>query len=137
MPLSSYLQASGMITVTEKASTELKALLESKNAPEGSGLRLGVERGGCAGLAYTMRIGETEAGDEVTNLNGTHFIVAADSIDFLDGCTVDFEDSLSDRGFKIFNPNAARSCGCGTSFEPTEEGKKPEYDPALDGTACQ
>lgn len=126
-----------MINVTEKASAELKALLESKNAPEGSGLRLGVERGGCAGLAYTMRIEKPEDGDEVVNLNGSSFIVASDSMDVLDGCTVDFEDSLSDRGFKIFNPNAARSCGCGTSFEPTEEGKKPEYDPTLDGTACK
>lgn len=126
-----------MITVTEKASAELKTLLESKNAPEESGLRLGVERGGCAGLAYTMRIGVAEDGDEIVNLNGTSFIIASDSMDVLDGCTVDFEDSLSDRGFKIFNPNAARSCGCGTSFEPTEEGKKPEYDPALDGTACK
>lgn len=126
-----------MITVTEKARTELKALLESKNAPDGCGLRLGVEHGGCAGLAYTMRIGKREDGDEVTNLNGTSFIVAADSIEFLEGCTVDFEDSLSDRGFKIFNPNAARSCGCGTSFEPAQEGKKPEYDPSLDGTSCK
>ena len=126
-----------MITVTEKAASELAALLASKDAPEGSGLRLGVERGGCAGLAYTMRIGEPEEGDQIIDLNGTRFIVAHDSFDFLEGCTVDFADELSDRGFKIFNPNASRSCGCGTSFEPTEEGKKPEYDPALDGTNCK
>ncbi len=123
-----------MITVTDKAAEELIALLKAKDAPEGSGLRLGVERGGCAGLAYTMRVGVVEEGDEVIDLAGTRFIVAADSFDFLRGCSVEFTDSLSDRGFKIFNPNAARSCGCGTSFEPSEEGKKPEYDPALDGT---
>jgi len=126
-----------MIDVTAKAAEELKALLASKNAPETSGLRLGVERGGCAGLAYTMRIAEPEEGDEIINLNGTRFIVAHDSFDFLRGCTVDFTDALSDRGFKIFNPNAARSCGCGTSFEPSEEDKKPSYDPALDGTNCK
>ena len=126
-----------MITVTDKAAEELIALLKAKDAPEGSGLRLGVERGGCAGLAYTMRVGEVEAGDEVIDLAGTRFIVAADSFDFLRGCSVEFTDSLSDRGFKIFNPNAARSCGCGTSFEPSEEGKNPEYDPALDGTQCK
>ena len=123
-----------MITVTDKAAEELIALLKAKDAPEGSGLRLGVERGGCAGLAYTMRVGVVEEGDEVIDLAGTRFIVAADSFDFLRGCSVEFTDSLSDRGFKIFNPNAARSFGCGTSFEPSEEGKKPEYDPALDGT---
>jgi len=126
-----------MITVTEKAAEELKLLLATKNAPEGSGLRLGVERGGCAGLAYTMRIAEPEDGDEIIDLSETRFIVAQDSLDVLEGCTVDFADELSDRGFKIFNPNAARSCGCGTSFEPAEEGKKPEYDPAIDGTKCR
>jgi iron-sulfur cluster assembly accessory protein len=126
-----------MITVTEKAVSELKALLEAKDAPAGSGLRLGVERGGCAGLAYVMRIATPEEGDKIIDLSGTRFIVANDSFDVLTGCTVDFTDELSDRGFKIFNPNAARSCGCGTSFEPSEEGKKPEYDPALDGTNCK
>ena len=126
-----------MITVTEKAAEELKLLLATKNAPEGSGLRLGVERGGCAGLAYTMRIAKPEDGDEIIDLSETRFIVAQDSLDVLEGCTVDFADELSDRGFKIFNPNAARSCGCGTSFEPAEEGKKPEYDPAIDGTKCR
>jgi len=126
-----------MIIVTEKAALELKALLEVKDAPAGSGLRLGVERGGCAGLAYAMRIAEPEEGDEIIDLNGTRFIVAHDSFDVLKGCSVDFIDELSDRGFKIFNPNAARSCGCGTSFEPSEEGKKPEYDSALDGTKCK
>ena len=126
-----------MITVTEKAASELKALLEAKDAPLGSGLRLGVERGGCAGLAYTMRISQPQDGDEIIDLNGTRFIIAHDSFDVLKGCTVDFADELSDRGFKIFNPNAARSCGCGTSFEPAEDGKKPQYDPALDGTHCK
>ena len=126
-----------MITVTEKAVSELKALLEAKDAPAGSGLRLGVERGGCAGLAYVMRIATPEEGDKIIDLSGTRFIVANDSFDVLTGCTVDFTDELSDRGFKIFNPNAARSCGCGTSFAPSEEGKKPEYDPALDGTNCK
>jgi len=130
-------QKLSMINVTDLAAQELAALLKEKDAPEGSGLRLGVERGGCAGLAYTMKIGEVNEGDQVLDLQGTRFIVAADSLEFLEGCTVDFTEALSDRGFKIFNPNAARSCGCGTSFEPSEEGKKPEYDPALDGTQCK
>ena len=125
------------IDVTPAAVAALKDLLASKDAEPGTGLKLGIERGGCAGMAYTMRLGVPEEGDDTINLDGTTFIVAADSLELLAGCTVDFTDSLSDRGFKIFNPNAARSCGCGTSFEPAEEGKKPEYDPALDGTACK
>ena len=88
-------------------------------------------------LEMSALLSNIQEGDEVIDLAGTRFIVAADSFDFLRGCSVEFTDSLSDRGFKIFNPNAARSCGCGTSFEPSEEGKKPEYDPALDGTQCK
>lgn len=126
-----------MITITNKAQSELAALLASKDASPTAGLRLGVERGGCAGLAYSMRISEPQPNDHLIDLNGTRFIVAHDSFDFLRGCSVDFTDDLSDRGFKIINPNAARSCGCGTSFEPAEENKKPTYDPALDGTQCR
>ena len=85
-----------MITVTDKAAEELIALLKAKDAPEGSGLRLGVERGGCAGLAYTMRVGVVEEGDEVIDLAGTRFIVAADSFDFL----------LADSRFSIQMPLA-------------------------------
>ena len=82
-----------MITVTEKAVSELKALLEAKDAPAGSGLRLGVERGGCAGLAYVMRIATPEEGDKIIDLSGTRFIVANDSFDVLTGCTVDLTEN--------------------------------------------
>ena len=60
-------------------------------------------------------------GDEVLDLPGARLIVAADSASKLDGCRVDYDDDLSDSGFRIDNPNAARSCGCGTSFETTAE----------------
>ncbi|MDQ8191632.1 HesB/IscA family protein [Roseibacillus persicicus] len=126
-----------MITLTPKAAIALKDLLQKKNAPATAGLRLAIERGGCAGLAYTMKVSEPQEGDAVVEAEGTRVLIPEDSKDFLAGSTLDFSDSLSDAGFKITNPNAARSCGCGTSFEPAEEGKKPEYDPALDGTACK
>ncbi|WP_411844617.1 iron-sulfur cluster assembly accessory protein [Roseibacillus persicicus] len=126
-----------MITLTPKAAIALKDLLQKKNAPATAGLRLAIERGGCAGLAYTMKVSEPQEGDAVVEAEGTRVLIPEDSRDFLAGSTLDFSDSLSDAGFKITNPNAARSCGCGTSFEPAEEGKKPEYDPALDGTACK
>lgn len=126
-----------MITLTPKAAIALKDLLEKKGASATAGLRLAIERGGCAGLAYTMRVSEPQEGDTVVEAEGTQVLIAADSLENLSGSTLDFSDSLSDAGFKITNPNAARSCGCGTSFEPAEEGKKPEYDPALDGTACR
>jgi len=94
-------------------------MLTQKNAPATAGLRLAVERGGCAGLQYAMQIGTAEPGDvTVTHASGVRFFIAADSKSVLEGSHVDYSDSLSDAGFKISNPNAVRACGCGTSFEP-------------------
>ena len=126
-----------MITLTPSAAVALKELLAKKDASPSAGLRLAIERGGCAGLAYTMCVSEREEGDILIELDAARVFVAADSMEHLSGSVLDYSDSLSDAGFKITNPNAARSCGCGTSFEPAEEGKKPKYDPALDGTACR
>lgn len=110
-----------IITITDQAAEELRKLLESKNASETAGLRLAVTKGGCAGWQYEMRIAEPEDGDHVSSFEGGNLIVAADSFDKLDGCEVDYIDSLSDSGFRINNPHAARSCGCGTSFEAAGE----------------
>jgi iron-sulfur cluster assembly protein len=125
-----------MITLTDNAVQELRALLTAKQAPETSGLRLGVQRGGCAGLQYTMQVGDAVTGDTIVEQDGVRVFLSPDSMEFLQGCQIDYSSDLNDSGFKIVNPNAARSCGCGTSFEPKQEGKEPEYDPALDGTKC-
>ena len=125
-----------MITLTENAVQELRALLATRQAPETSGLRLGVQRGGCAGLQYTMQVGEADPSDTVIEHGGVRVFLSPDSLEYLRGCQIDYSADLNDSGFKIVNPNAARSCGCGTSFEPKQEGKEPEYDPALDGTRC-
>lgn len=110
-----------MISLTPQAAAELSRMLEQKGMPHG-GLRLAVERGGCAGLQYAMRITESQEGDTIiVHPSGARLFVAADSIDFLRGSEIDYSDALSDAGFKILNPNAARSCGCGTSFEPARE----------------
>ena len=125
-----------MIELTDAAVAELRALLAAKNASPTAGLRLGVQRGGCAGLQYTMQVTEGEKDDEVVEYDDVRVFLAPDSLAHLSGCHIDFSSDLSDSGFKIVNPNAARSCGCGTSFEPKEEGREPSYDPSLDGTKC-
>ncbi len=125
-----------MITLTDNAVQELKALLVQKGASQEAGLRLGVQRGGCAGLQYTMQVTSKTEGDEVIEQGDVRVFLAADSLEHLRGCHLDYSNDLSDAGFKIVNPNAARSCGCGTSFEAKEEGVEPGYDPALDGSNC-
>lgn len=110
-----------MISITDRAADELRGLLERKNAEPGRGLRLSVKKGGCAGWQYVMEIAAAEEGDEIVELPGARLIVAADSASKLSGCRVDYVDELSDSGFRIDNPNAARSCGCGTSFETAAE----------------
>jgi iron-sulfur cluster assembly accessory protein len=110
-----------MMTITESAAEHLRDLLETKDAsPEEQGLRLFIEKGGCAGMNYSMKIDAPADTDEVFERSGVRVFVDRESLTFLDGSEVDYVDSLNDSGFKIQNPNAARSCGCGTSFEPKE-----------------
>ena len=72
-----------------------------------------------------------------TYRNGARVFVDPESLKYLDGCHLDYVEALNDSGFKIENPNAARSCGCGTSFEPAKAGAAPAYDPAtMDGEVC-
>jgi iron-sulfur cluster assembly protein len=106
-----------MITVTENAVRQLRALLASRPASEGQGLRVGIAKGGCSGLQYEMTLGAREPGDEIVARDGVEFFVDPQSADYLRGSTLDYRDGLTGAGFHIENPNAARTCGCGTSFE--------------------
>ena len=107
-----------MIYLTSSAVEHLKSLIADKNAGADTGLRLRVEKGGCAGMQYVMGLDESKMGDEVQTQDGVSIIIDQESLGYLRGCQIDYVDSLSDSGFKLSNPNAARSCGCGTSFEP-------------------
>ena len=122
-----------MMTLTDRAATELAQLLASRATGTQSGLRLAVRRGGCAGWQYEMKVAEPEPDDTIIEQGGARLIVAADSIEKLRGCEVDYSDDLTDAGFKVHNPNASRSCGCGTSFETADE-PAPEAD--LSGESC-
>jgi iron-sulfur cluster assembly protein len=106
-----------MITVTESAVRQLRTLLEAQTAREGKGLRVGIAKGGCSGLQYEMSLGARKEGDAVVTQDGVEFFVDRESADYLRGSTLDYRDGLTGAGFHIENPNAARTCGCGTSFE--------------------
>lgn len=123
-----------MITITDSAAGQLATLLAAKSKSPASGLRLAVRRGGCAGWQYEMMVSDPEPGDVVVESGAARVIVAADSIERLRGCEIDYSDDLTDAGFKVHNPNAARSCGCGTSFEAADEA--PGAHAVADGEAC-
>lgn len=106
-----------MITVTENAVRQLRALLEAQTATDRTGLRVGIAKGGCSGLQYEMSLGAQKEGDSVVAQDGVEFFVDRESADYLRGSTLDYRDGLTGAGFHIENPNAARTCGCGTSFE--------------------
>jgi len=121
-----------LIEITDSAQEKLAYLLASKGGPD-AGLRLAVRKGGCAGWQYEMNVAGPEAGDVTVERGDARVIVAADSLERLRGCEIDYSDDLTDAGFKINNPKARRACGCGTSFEPEDE---PEGSGAEDGEAC-
>ncbi len=124
-----------MMTLTPKAAEELgKLLADQANSSSFAGLRLAVRKGGCAGWQYEMKVAEPEPGDVVVESGAARLILAGDSLDRLRGCAVDYSDDLTDAGFKVLNPNAARSCGCGTSFEAADDA--PGTHAVADGEAC-
>ena len=107
-----------MIHVTEKAAEKIRQLLVKEGVPETSGgLRVGVQGGGCSGLSYAMKL-ETQARDrdKVVEENGARLFVDAKSFLYLNDTTLDYQEDLMRRGFVFQNPQATRSCGCGTSF---------------------
>ncbi len=106
-----------MINVTGNAVKHLRDLLREQAAEAGSGLRLFVEKGGCAGLQYGMKIDQPKPEDQVVTEGDTCVMVDPESHRYLADCTLDYCDDLAGTGFRIVNPDAVRSCGCGTSFE--------------------
>lgn len=108
------------VTITEKAAGEIKRVMSDQNLTEGHVLRIGVVGGGCSGFQYDFRF-DTEANADASkfHLSEQHGIkVAVDKRSqlFLDGTTIDFYEGIEKRGFTFDNPNAVKSCGCGSSF---------------------
>ena len=105
-----------MITLTEAAATKIEQHL-AKNARSEDALRLKVAGGGCSGLRYELSMdGQVGESDEVFRQHGVRLVVDEKSALYLVGVTLDYLDDLNESGFKIINPNATATCGCGESF---------------------
>jgi iron-sulfur cluster assembly accessory protein len=110
-----------MIEVTQNAARQLRTLLDAQQQSVGKGLRVQITKGGCSGLNYEMTLDEKKAGDAVVERDGVEFFIDNESASYLRGSTLDFRDGLTGTGFQILNPNASRTCGCGTSFEVAQQ----------------
>ena len=106
-----------MINVTDNAVRQLKSLLNGGAQTARKGLRVQIAKGGCSGLQYEMLLDERKNGDAAVERDGVEFFIDAESATMLKGSTLDYHDGLTGTGFRIVNPNATRTCGCGTSFE--------------------
>ncbi|MEO5725072.1 MAG: iron-sulfur cluster insertion protein ErpA [Ilumatobacteraceae bacterium] len=109
-----------MITLTDTAAVKVKELLESEGA-EDLALRVAVRAGGCSGFSYEMFFdGDFAADDEKATFGDpdklVQVVVDPASAQLLEGATLDYKDGLNQAGFAITNPNATRTCGCGSSF---------------------
>lgn len=106
------------INLTESAASEIKRVMDEQNREELKYVRVGVVGGGCSGFQYSFDF--TNAYDEkedfYTEQHGVGVVVDKKSDLFLDGTTIEFHSDLQKRGFRFLNPNAVKSCGCGSSF---------------------
>jgi len=110
------MEAVAEIQVTEAAAKQIRGLLAESPDGKGKHLRVYVEGGGCSGMQYGMIFDEKKADDAVISQHGVGVLVDGQSLEFLKGCTIDWVDSIQGSGFRIQNPNAKTSCGCGKSF---------------------
>jgi iron-sulfur cluster assembly accessory protein len=103
------------VTVSARAAKRIADILKSE--PASSMLRIAVTGGGCSGFQYNFAIDDARADDDlVVERDGATVLIDPMSLDFLKGAEIDFVDDLIGQSFKINNPNATSSCGCGTSF---------------------
>jgi iron-sulfur cluster assembly accessory protein len=105
-----------IVRLTEAAAEEVRHLQSADPLSAGRPLRVYVEGGGCSGLQYNMQFDEKREDDFHAEFFGVSVVVDPSSANYLRGTLVDFKEELNDSGFKLLNPNARQSCGCGKSF---------------------
>lgn len=110
-------QETKIVELTENAITQVSTLLAKEGKDSNTfGLRLAIKGGGCSGLSYDLKFDEIKERDLIQSQNGFKVFIDPKSAIYLKGMTVDFDDSLTGKGFSFVNPNATNTCGCGESF---------------------
>jgi len=114
-----------LVNITEKAAEKAKALLGARELPEGA-LRVFVAGGGCSGYQYGMALARSSEDDDVIiEQLGVRIVVDPESAQYLQGAEIDYVDDIMKSGFSIFNPNATKSCACGSSFQTGDSSGTP------------
>jgi iron-sulfur cluster assembly protein len=111
-----------MITISDKGAEKVHEFLAAQEADLSvAGLRVGVRGGGCSGFQYQLAFDEQREQDVVFESHGLKLLVDRESLQYVAGSTIDYEESLQGAGFKVNNPNVVAACGCGSSFRVAEE----------------
>jgi iron-sulfur cluster assembly protein len=111
-----------MITLTDKGAEKVHEYLASQQAEVRlGGLRVGVRGGGCSGFQYQLAFDEQREGDAVFESHGLRLLVDGESLPYVRGSVIDYEESIQGAGFKVNNPNVVAACGCGSSFRVADE----------------
>jgi iron-sulfur cluster assembly accessory protein len=126
-----------VISLTETAASKIRELQTEEPEGEAAVLRIAIQGGGCSGFEYALGFDTgAQEGDEVLDWYGVTVVVDPLSKPYLAGATIDFVDTIRESGFKIDNPNAGASCGCGHSFQPAEGAEDPHGYAGGCGSGC-
>jgi iron-sulfur cluster assembly protein len=114
-----------MVTITDRGAEKVREFLAAQEAEAAdvsmAGLRVGVRGGGCSGFQYQLAFDEQRDEDAVFETHGLKLLVDNDSLPFVRGSVIDYEETLQGAGFKVENPNVVAACGCGSSFRVADE----------------
>src|SRR6195952_219155 len=104
------------VTFTANALAELKRVMSEDSFDRATSLRVGVKGGGCSGLSYVLGFDALQSDDDTYEIDGIKFVVKPAHAMYLMGMEIDWQTGLNARGFTFKNPNASKTCGCGSSF---------------------
>ena len=111
-----------MITLSDKGAEKVHEFLDSQQQDAAlAGLRVGVRGGGCSGFQYQLAFDQQRESDAVFESHGLKLLVDRESLPYVSGSTIDYEEGLQGAGFKVSNPNVVAACGCGSSFRVAEQ----------------
>ncbi len=113
-----------MVMLTDSAAEKIAELIK-QNDDKVEGLRIYTKPGGCSGFSYGMALDNAQASDKILTIKGVQVALETDSLELIEGSEIDYVSDFSGEGFRIWNPNAVSTCGCGSSFRTAANAGQP------------